>query len=691
MKRSLASSTAETEQQQELSGDWLSSIFADLLDKDLLANSDDVLLDGTLSFDDDHDRDAKSAKPPASLHRNESVSPDDGNLPASEEKQSTATTAAATNTAPATEVDVSKLTLKNVLKQRDYQVEAAEVIAYELSEMTLEERDVVYQDVHGVTQVTEETSTFIHAKLDDLDIELGMIDDDDKVAYNAAKQQNGIYTSRAKLRLQFLRSVQYNPQVAARRLVSWYDAKLKLFGMRLLTEDITMFDLCPEAQAILSSGRVQLLPVRDSAGRPLIASLKFDADMFSTSAPAKFFFYFSMAMLDDDEATQLTGVVGIHALHSNMVDFTPAQRQNYIHSASTTDAIPVKFQGFHFITERSMMLRRIANLLQLSFSKELRHRFRIHCGTFEECKYALMSYGIPLDTLPLTDDGDIKIASHMKWLQRRKAKDTFTVQERHSRWGEADTAITLDSRLNASLEINKDLLLATVSRENEAEEYSGRGKGEEKCHDRPHEASFKATGASLEDFSSVSWSSSSSSSTAAAAAAASPADGPCGTPNENGNGDSDMIENGATSPAKTVRLQEDAIAITPTDNDVLFGRGRIFQEHPGNMHLKRLIVEWYDKYNVSPRLGKMAVSERLVYLIQERNGRFLKKNKDGVWEEVDKVEAREKCSHGFRKKREMDNAKTKSVGYSGTTATTTTTTLGPSKHPECENKKRVKA
>jgi hypothetical protein len=35
----------------------------------------------------------------------------------------------------------------------------------------------------------------------------------------------------------------------------------------------------------------------------------------------------------------------------------------------------------------------------------------------------LMSFGIPVNVLPVTDDGERKTANHSKWLSRRKAKE----------------------------------------------------------------------------------------------------------------------------------------------------------------------------------------------------------------------------------------------------------------------------
>lgn len=90
----------------------------------------------------------------------------------------------------------------------------------------------------------------------------------------------------------------------------------------------------------------------------------------------------------------------------------------------------------------------------------------------------------------------------------------------------------------------------------------------------------------------------------------------------------------------------------PTDNDVLFGRGRV-KEHPGNIILHHLIGARTDRYEAAEKWEKTVIAEEIVAIIRERSGRFLKQEKGspGKWVSVDIEVAREKVSHTFRSAR----------------------------------------
>jgi hypothetical protein len=59
-----------------------------------------------------------------------------------------------------------------------------------------------------------------------------------------------------------------------------------------------------------------------------------------------------------------------------------------------------------------------------SASRYLRARFRIHWGSFCECQYGLMTFGLPSALLPYNSDGTLKLGNHKKWYQRRVIKET---------------------------------------------------------------------------------------------------------------------------------------------------------------------------------------------------------------------------------------------------------------------------
>jgi hypothetical protein len=90
----------------------------------------------------------------------------------------------------------------------------------------------------------------------------------------------------------------------------------------------------------------------------------------------------------------------------------------------------------------------------------------------------------------------------------------------------------------------------------------------------------------------------------------------------------------------------------PLKNDVLLGRGRPFQEFPGNVQLAKIIDDYREAYQAGKKLDKTAISTKSLKLVKDSNGRFLKKedNIKGFWVDVSDEVAREKVSHGFRTK-----------------------------------------
>ncbi|GAX16422.1 hypothetical protein FisN_10Hu335 [Fistulifera solaris] len=87
-------------------------------------------------------------------------------------------------------------------------------------------------------------------------------------------------------------------------------------------------------------------------------------------------------------------------------------------------------------------------------------------------------------------------------------------------------------------------------------------------------------------------------------------------------------------------------AITPVDPDVLFGRRQAQRKHPGNMRLRELCHEFQEEYRKGDRGHKTSITWRIVHMIQQEGGRFLKFDED--WMEVDNDMAREKVAFTIR-------------------------------------------
>lgn len=99
----------------------------------------------------------------------------------------------------------------------------------------------------------------------------------------------------------------------------------------------------------------------------------------------------------------------------------------------------------------------------------------------------------------------------------------------------------------------------------------------------------------------------------------------------------------------------------PKRMDVLLGRGKVIQEHPGNLRYRHLIETSRERYETSSKFEKTAVAEVIVKLIKESSGRFLKQDDDGTgWVEVTDEIAREKVAHAFRNRRKVKAGGSKS-------------------------------
>ena len=101
---------------------------------------------------------------------------------------------------------------------------------------------------------------------------------------------------------------------------------------------------------------------------------------------------------------------------------------------------------------------------------------------------------------------------------------------------------------------------------------------------------------------------------------------------------------------KEEEAQSDRIVVA-RNNDVLSGRGRPYQDHPGNEILARLIDKYRDEYNSVERFRKTCISWEIVNQIRDMNGRFLQKDEaTDTWVIVNDIDCREKVARGFRRK-----------------------------------------
>eukprot|EP00980_Cylindrotheca_fusiformis_P029620 scaffold23625_cov137-Cylindrotheca_fusiformis.AAC.5 len=84
-------------------------------------------------------------------------------------------------------------------------------------------------------------------------------------------------------------------------------------------------------------------------------------------------------------------------------------------------------------------------------------------------------------------------------------------------------------------------------------------------------------------------------------------------------------------------------------NDIVFGRGRGYQNHPGNLRMRKIIEKFKTRYHSLKRQQKREMVEAVYKEIVEDGARFLKKVEgEEAWVKVDVPVALQKVSHTLR-------------------------------------------
>lgn len=238
--------------------------------------------------------------------------------------------------------------------------------------------------------------------------------------------------------------------------------------------------------------------------------------------------YFVTFHLDDPSAQTLGTVNVMYAL--GKIDLAKFVRKSNVQVLQRMDdSMPHKAASFHFCFNDPLFQAAWRYLFDFTAEPEKRARCRCHVGTHQEVTYELMTYGIPKEALPVTDDGKIKTKLHLELLEMK-----LTIEEL--------------------------------------------------------EASSNFTGQTF--------------------------------------------------------------VLFPSRKDVLFGKGRRFQNHPGNMNLKHRVDDMLASYESLDKPGKTEFADRIVRTLKAEGVHFLSQD-NGVWMETTDDIARSKVAQMFRNRRKI--------------------------------------
>ncbi|CAJ1940028.1 unnamed protein product [Cylindrotheca closterium] len=273
------------------------------------------------------------------------------------------------------------------------------MIATQMMELSMKDREKVYMDVHGVRQGPTETEEAIEKGLDLMHREIDKLKD--KRAYDLALSMNSTYVENRSFRLAFLRADSFDARKAALRIIRFFQLKLDLFGEDKLVLDIVQDDLDGEAMQDLYCGRKQALDAQDRTGRWI--NLAVVGTRVSARAVLQRSFYNNMQNIRKHGA-QENGFIGIvYGLGDQSAETSLQYPWNL---ATMIQALPVRVEAIHFCHD-SVIYRVLFAVIKTALSPFVKMRSKTHYGTHDEVMSSLAGFGILPGTIPVTKGGEI--------------------------------------------------------------------------------------------------------------------------------------------------------------------------------------------------------------------------------------------------------------------------------------------
>ena len=142
-----------------------------------------------------------------------------------------------------------------------------DLLASELSKLSVQERSNALDDLHCVGQELKDTPEVIDNALFHLD---GILKERMDPIYQIALQQNRTYVEDVNFRLRFLRANHHDAAKAANQMIAFLNQKEIYFGRDTLARDITLDDLNEEDKQVLLNGRFHIQNAVDRNGRVVV-------------------------------------------------------------------------------------------------------------------------------------------------------------------------------------------------------------------------------------------------------------------------------------------------------------------------------------------------------------------------------------------------------------------------------------
>ncbi|CAB9504909.1 expressed unknown protein [Seminavis robusta] len=464
----------------------------------------------------------------------------------------------------------------------------------ELGELSLADQEQVVYDLYGFSGPVDESQPgFVEQKMEELQKALDQIPPRRKTAYSMALGINEAYVTNHSFRLQFLRADRFQPSPAATRMVTYFETKLDLFGRDRLCIELTQDDLDPESLEILYMTWFCDLPVRDRAGRQVVVQLsKPGIDCYSLPVTQRMrVLFYTLCVSARDPETQKHGRVALLWVAGSLGKASSLWKIAGMYASS-----PVRIQGCHLCVDIAHGYSTpIVSIVQLSMNSMLRVRVRRHIGTPQEIFYSLMTYGIPVEFIPIGEDGEFAHQLHTDRWKRIRTQEQWLkqLQQQQQQSFVSQTKAALPQPVGATVATNVQAVDKAALME-------------------------KADAMVM----------------------------------ANRNNDNNLAANSIGNTTVLV------VVDTPTNHDVLMGKGRGAHEHVGNILFRNLIEKCRPQYDAATKTQKTQLAKDIVRIVKEEwKGRFLRDDVKGWIPITDELTIRRKVSVAFRDARKAPKGK----------------------------------
>ena len=215
------------------------------------------------------------------------------------------------------------------------QPEIEAIIAKAMTQLSVQEREEVMNELHAVAQLQPENPQQMHHLLLQMETALQEATPTEDCGYVLAEFLDPAFVQNRELRLRFLRADRYDARAAAERMLQYIDLKQRAFGYTKLISKIKQNDLNADALEILSCGVIRVMPMPDCAGRTIIVIYPSLITEKSSKAWEQMRFYL---LSFGKEKEQLQGLIWIICFDSTDPLPTYANAVSYTHLTLPTKA-----------------------------------------------------------------------------------------------------------------------------------------------------------------------------------------------------------------------------------------------------------------------------------------------------------------------------------------------------------------